>query len=139
MKRILSALLTLATAAALVPAVHAQCTNASLTGNYGLTFSGFNNDKGKKGNEVPFAGVGLGTFDGAGNVSASFTFSDYGVIGTSPYTGTYTVNSDCTGTVTATPGSGNANLSFVIVSGGAEVFAVNTLPGGTWTADFKKQ
>jgi hypothetical protein len=138
MKRTLSVLLTLAAAVALVPALHAhdrECTAAILKGNYGFTFSGFQlqNDV-----SLPWQGVGVMTFDGRGNASGNFTFSLNGQIATSPYTGTYTVNPDCTGSVTGTSGGDNATL--VIVSEGAEVFAVDTSTYGvTMTLDFKKQ
>jgi hypothetical protein len=120
--------------ACVVPAANAQeCNNATLTGNYGFTFSGFVKDHGRT---VPFAGNGLATLDGAGDLSATVTASENGNLSTFPYTATYVVNADCTGSVTST--SGGANFSFVIVAGGKELLAVNTDPGGTWTMDVKK-
>jgi hypothetical protein len=138
MKRIFSALLTLAAAAALVPAVHAQCTNATLSGNYGFTFSGFlAPGHGTKGDEKPFAGAGLGTADGAGNFSATFSSSFNGGISTNnSYTAIYTVNSDCTGSMTST--DGGANFTFVIVNNGAEILNIAIDAGGTYTLDAKK-
>jgi hypothetical protein len=138
MKRIFSALLTLAAAAALVPAVHAQCTNATLSGNYGFTFSGFlAPGHSTKGDEKPFAGAGLATADGAGNFSATFSSSFNGGISTNnSYTAVYAVNSDCTGSMT--PTNGGASLTFVIVSSGAELLAVDIDAGQTWTLDAKK-
>jgi hypothetical protein len=151
MKRILSALIALAAAAALVvlptmskpnvTAAHAQsgCSNATLIGNYGFSFGGFQIQHGTQ-RSVPFYGAGLGTFDGRGDVSATFNFGVNGIITTNqPYTATYTVNSDCTGSVTATPGSGGDNFAFVIVGGGQEVLAVDISTGETLTADFKRQ
>ncbi len=161
MKRIVSGLLALAVLAAVViatttskhgvRAVYAQsgCSVATLTGNYGFTFSGFQLQTGGgttgHGKSVPFYGEGLGTFDGAGNVSATFAYSQNGALpGDSyvantnvPYTATYTVNPDCTGLVTGTPG--NDNLAFVIVSGGAEILATDISPTDTLALDFKKQ
>jgi hypothetical protein len=99
MKRILGTLFVLAAALAFVllsgvTAVQAQCTNATLTGNYGFTFSGFQ-FRGNKGASLPWQGVGLMTFDGAGNASGNFTFSLNGQITAgAPYSGTYTVNPD---------------------------------------------
>jgi len=120
--------------AGFVPAANAQqCTNATLTGSSGFTFSGFVKDHGRT---VPFAGSGISTADGAGNLSATITASENGHVETFPYTGTYVVNPDCTGTVTST--NGGANFSFVIVGGGKEVLGVATDPGGTWTIDSKK-
>lgn len=152
MKRVVSALLGLAVFAALLIVTtsskhivqpvyaHSGCSDATLKGNYGLTFSGFTvpgqNNKAK---EVPFAGEGVFTFDGAGNLSGVYNGSQNGQVLTAvPYSATYIVNSDCTGTVTGAPG-GNADGAFVIVSGGAEIFFTQADPGGTWNADLKKQ
>ena len=120
--------------ASLVPEASAlQCTTATITGSYGFTFSGFTKDHGMT---VPFAGTGASTSDGAGNISGTITLSSNGHIATGPYTGTYVVNPDCTGTLTST--SGGANVSFVIVGGGKETLGVATDPGETWTIDSKK-
>ncbi len=152
MKRIVSVLSGLAVLAALaivtttsnhiVRPVHAAsgCSDATVNGSYGLTFSGFTvPGRNNKAKEVPFVGEGLFTFDGAGNLSGTYNGSQNGEIFTaSPYSATYIVNSDCTGTVTGAPG-GNADGAFVIVSGGSEIFFTQTDPGGTWNADLKKQ
>ena len=141
MKRMLSALLTLAAAAALVPAVHAQCTNATLTGNYAMIWSGFTTKKAPMGNEVPWAGVGVVTFDGAGNVSAGYTTAINGAIYTAQTgAGTYTVNSDCTGSFAITSGdAAGTTANLVILGGGVEVFGVVTQPANTLSFDLKKQ
>jgi hypothetical protein len=138
MKRTLASALALVVLVALVPAAHAaeRCTAVTLKGNYGFTFSGFVQDD--QGNNVPFSGIGLGTLDGEGGASATIVLAVNGNISTLPWTGTYIVNPDCTGSMTATPGSGNANFSIVIVRGGAEFMGVATNPGDTWTIDFKK-
>ena len=119
------------------------CTDATLSGNYGYLFTGFTghvpliNNNGPT--SVPFAAAGLARFDGAGNFSGTITASDNGVISpTSTFTTTYTVNSDCTGTI-GTPNGGTDTFAIVIVSGGAEVLALETSPGGTETVDLKKQ
>jgi hypothetical protein len=145
MKRILSVLLTLAAAAALVPAVHAQCTNATLTGNYAFSQTGFISNA-QKGNPLPAANVGVSTFDGAGNVSATYTDMSpgkpggYGTPIQGTGSGTYTVNSDCTGSASFTSGdAAGITLNMVIISGGTEVFSINTTPLVILTADFKKQ
>jgi len=155
MKQRLTGLLTLAGLAALlvlIPiskhsgfTVHAQsgCTNESFSGNYGFTFSGFQLQHGKS---VPFYGAGLATADGKGNASATFGFSQNGaqpgdtyVSSTNnPYTAAYTVNSDCTVSITATPGSGGDNFVGVIVSGGAEGFFTSISPTDTLNSHFKK-
>lgn len=136
MKRLLASTLALLVLLTLVPAAKATqaCTDASLAGNYGFTFSGFVKDHGRS---VPFAGTGITTADGEGNVSATVTASVDGNLSTFPYSATYTVNPDCTGSVTST--SGGANFSIVIVRGGSEILGADIDTGNTWTIDFKKQ
>ena len=154
MKRILSAFLALVVSAALVvvatsrkhsvTAVHAQggCSNATLTGNYAFIYSGAFSPSGRGKNTFGDAAVGVLIFDGAGNLSLTYTDVSNGkVISTSvPDTGTYTVNSDCTGSVSFTSGdAAGITLNMVIISGGTEVFSINTTPLVILTADFKKQ
>jgi hypothetical protein len=155
MKRILSAFLAFAVLAALtivattskytVHRVYAQsgCSLATLTGNYAFSQPGFT-PKNAMGIPLPIAVVGVSTFDGAGNVSATFTDMSPGkptyiaVQGTGA--GTYTVNSDCTGSASFTSGSAaGETLNMVIIGGGTEVFGINTTPFVIATADFKKQ
>ncbi len=151
MKRTLGAVFAVAVLATLlvlgtipkiqVPAVHAApgpgCTLATLTGSYGFaTSSSFFSRTGTS-RSLPSADVGVITFDGAGNFSISFTDSSNGVISQNiTDTGTYAVNSDCTGTVTFTTG---VNFQTVIVSGGKEILAIGTDPGSTIIVDVKKQ
>ena len=137
MKRIVASVLALLVVVALMPAAHAaeRCTAASLKGNYGFTASGyFPNGAGN----APIVATGVTTLDGEGNVTATVTASFNGDVQTFPYTGTYSVNPDCTGSITPTPGSGLANFSIVVVRGGAEVLGMDSDPGNTWTIDFKK-
>ena len=137
MKSTICSVLALVVLVALVPTVHAaeSCTAATLKGNYGFTFNGFFQNPKKN---DPISGIGSVTFDGAGNASATVIASFNGSLSTFPWTGTYTLNSDCTGSLTSTPGSGLANFSIVVVRGGTEVFGVDVDPGGTWTINLKK-
>ena len=151
MKRIVSALLALAVLAALVivtttskhsvRAVYAQsgCSNATLTGSYGW-FTPFQFDnKNKKGGGfyTPAANQGTFTADGVGNWSAAWTSATNGVITLGQMdVGTYTVNSDCTDSISD---SGGQLANFVIVSGGTEFFGIFTIPGSTQEIDAKKQ
>jgi hypothetical protein len=154
MKRIVNSLLALAVLAVLVIAtttsnhtvrpVYAQsgCTDATLAGNYAFNGSGFTTPhKEKTGTEVPAAAAGVFTFDGAGNVSTVFTVSVNGGIEVGDTSsGTYTVNSDCTGTLSLTTGAvAGYDINFVMIGGGPEVFGVSTTPGVTQTLDLKKQ
>ena len=153
MKRIIGISLMLTVAAALlalfpnskriVPVAHAQSgsSDATLTGNYPFVYTG-NGARGhsvRGQNIIPGAVVGVLTFDGAGNFTASYTEVFNGSASTTsvPDTGTYTVNSDCTGTTTdSTIG---IHFNIVTVGGGAEVFGIQTDPGNTDTFDAKKQ
>jgi hypothetical protein len=49
----------------------------------------------------------------------------HGTVITPTYSGTYTVNEDCTGTITRTDG---ANFDVVLVHGGKEFYGVRTNP-----------
>jgi hypothetical protein len=149
--RIASALLALAVLAALaivtttskhsVRAVYASsgCTDAALNGNYAFSSSGFTNtNKTTNGSELPQALVGTLTFDGAGNFSTGYTQVLNGTSFTAQTnSGTYTVNSDCTGSLTFTVGNAAANT--VIIGGGTEVFGIFIINGVTETFDAKHQ
>lgn len=136
MKAIAASILAFVVSVALVPAAHAaeHCTAATAKGHYGFTFSGFVQDA--NGNNLPFAGTGLIVNDGEGNTAGTVNASTNGSFQTFPYTGTYVVNPDCSGSVTST--NGNANFSVVVVHGGKEILGVATNPGETWTTDLKK-
>jgi hypothetical protein len=114
------------------------CSAATLNGTYALTFSGFTTRgpvPAAISNFTPVAGGGLVTFDGDGNLSASETVSVGGLVNPVNTTGTYTVNSDCTGTFT-TP---HAHLNLVLLRKGREIQAVNTDPGNVVLDNFIKQ
>lgn len=155
MKRILSAFLALAVSATLVfvvtswkhgvTPVHAQggCSVATLKGPYAFKDPGFTTPgRSVNGATVfPFAAMGVEAFDGAGNVSASYTLVTNGAISAGlTGSGTYTVNSDCTGSVSFTTGDA-AGLTFniAIIGGGTETFGIHTSSGITGALDAKKQ
>jgi len=151
MKRIVSALLALAVLAALVavtttskhavPAVYAEsgCGVANLHGPYAFSQEGYA-PLVEGGNFLPFFNVGVLAFGGTtGNLSVSFTGVSHGVVSTETDTGTYTVNPDCTGSMSFTTGPGaGATFNIVIIGGGAEIFAINTAAGFTSRIDAKK-
>jgi hypothetical protein len=154
MKRILSLFLALAVSATLVlvattskasdKAVHDRgvCSDATLTGSYAAKGTGFlplGSDV--KDREVPIAAVGVDIFDGAGSVSTGYTLAVGGV--STPGltgTGTYTVNPDCTGSMSFTTGdAAGITSNLVIISNGTEFFEIFTSPASTVTGDAKKQ
>jgi len=121
------------------------CSLATLTGNYAGSQSGFESPNAPGQTPQPFTDVGVVAFDGAGNVS--FTVTDMSPGNPNPYialqltgSGTYTVNSDCTGSISITTGDAAGDtFNLVIIGGGAEVFGTNTAPWVIATSDFKKQ
>jgi len=141
MKRIFSVLFALAVVVTTTSTVYAQCSDATLTGNYPFIYSGSNapghSVTGK--NTFGNAAVGVFTFDGAGTFTVSYTivFNGHAISTSVPDTGTYTVNSDCTGTLT--DATVNAHFNLATVGGGAEFFAIQTDAGMTDAFDAKKQ
>jgi len=87
--------LTVLMVAASVPGAAASgphCSSKTAIGSWGFTSTGSIPVIG------PVAAVGIFTADGSGNLSGSQTRSLAGAIADETFTGTYTVNSDCTGT-----------------------------------------
>ncbi len=109
------------------------CSNATLSGRYGILQTGADPDGNAR------SGAGIATFDGTGGWSLVVTE----VKKNSPLqhisnpNGTYAVTPDCRGSASlANTPFGVANWEFVIVDGGREVFQiVTTPPRGTilWT------
>jgi hypothetical protein len=104
---------------------HCSCSNRTLSGDYGSTAQGVLLPNPGMPPELPFTSIGVTHFDGKGN----FTGVEHTVVnGTAqevdwtPNSGTYTVNSNCTGTlVLKTPNSPiQLTLFFVIVRHGTE-------------------
>ena len=137
MKRALPAILLVVTSmlvlrgvtpgeAGTVPPMHAQptCTDASLHGSYGYSFDGTVIGIG------PTAGSGVITFDGTGQMSDADTLSLNGTIIPRTLTGTYTVQANCTGSVTLEVSTGDLfHLAFVSVDSGRELRFIQTDAG----------
>ncbi len=78
--------------------------------------------------------VGQVTLDGNGNISGTETFTLNGVVSKNTVTGTYTENSNCTGTWQVTPKGGTlTHLNAVVVNSGKELLLIQT-DSGTVTA-----
>jgi hypothetical protein len=111
------------------PVVRAQggCTAANLKGSYGLALNGFFYDP--DGFQGVYASAGLAVADGNGAITGSDTVNLDGTPTRGrQFTGTYTINSDCTGTTSLKDASGNviANLDLVITNGGKDVALVDS-------------
>lgn len=116
-------LLIVAAVLALGLAAWGQCSNANVTGKYG--FFGSGQDK----NGHPIAFLGYINANGTGAFSGTETGSDDGAVFTNvPLTGTYSIKSDCTGTVTSKlKGQKMTNHSaLVVLSGGKSLQSLST-------------
>ena len=82
------------------PIAHAQtaCDASTFTGAYGYTESGYAYDA--QGNIYIIASTGRLVADGSGSLTGTETLSFDGTIVRRPYTGTYTMTGDCSGSVT---------------------------------------
>jgi len=105
-----------------------KCTAHSARGTYGFALLG----------TVPIAGLvstgGATTFDGQGNQSGRFIVTTSTSVEQFTFAGTYTVNSDCTGTATLriTPplfGAGTVHLSAIGTNNNTELKWLVTDPG----------
>ena len=96
------------------------CNNKLIVGNYGFTIQG--NKLGGLGPVGPQVGVAMTEFDGKGGLTQIDTVTVSGEVVAdfthTPATGTYTVNSDCTGTFTINFTDGRPPV--VISAGGSQ-------------------
>lgn len=79
-----------------------ECTVKTLKGSYVYAQDGFNIQGDTAAQRTPFAQAGREFYDSKGKMSGIATASLNGTIVHITYSGTYTINSDCTGTVTFT-------------------------------------
>ena len=113
---------------------HFRCSNATLAGRYAVRGDGFVPGGPPPAPMVPFAIVSMMTMDGAGNLSNKVTVSRNGQIQQNIDSGTYTVNADCTGTMTITISGPPFRLQFNLVVadlqgvGGKEFYFIGTDP-----------
>jgi len=110
------------------------CNNLLLSGRYGFTVEG--TKLAGHGPVGPQKGVAMAEFDGSGNFSQVDTIVINGIVVSdfthTPASGTYIVNSDCTGTFTInfTDGRPSVTTNFIVVNNGKEIDTVVTTVGG---------
>ena len=121
------------TAAPAAKASGPECSNATLKATYSDQDSGTIIGVGQ------FAGVNIDSFDGKGNLTISGMSSVNGSIFPGVETGTYQVNSDCTGTYTVSGGGITVDAFFVIDDAGNELKIVITDPGNVINCVARKQ
>ncbi len=108
------------------------CSEATLRGGYGYTVTGVTGITGGS-DGVPFAAVGVLTFDGNGGFANVRTVSNGGaVLRNVPGTGTYTLGRDCRGTLVFSGGSqGGATENDIVVDGRGDELRLITATNGT--------
>jgi hypothetical protein len=115
------------------------CSDATLNGTFTYTNTGF--ITAPPALAGPFAGVGTQTFDGKGATTATAMVSQNGNIIPVTIKGAYSVNPDCTGTLTVqiSPVGLTSHAFFVIDDNRAGLRAINTDPGTVVTTIARKQ
>jgi hypothetical protein len=106
-----------------------QCNAATVQGSYGFRFSSFFIPRSSLlANSFPNAEAGRIVFtpNSAASLDGTLTGSQKGNVGGGPseftFTGTYSVNSDCTGTLTRTLANGDVQeLAIAMVQSGTEI------------------
>jgi len=114
--------------------VHAQtgqtgCSTGTLTGDYVYSFNGqFYDDN----DDVFFySAMGHMQMDGNGGINANETVSVDGLITRRKYNGTYSVNSDCSGSMSARKPDDGTQFSadLIVVDSGKEISVIQTDDG----------
>jgi len=138
--RISLLLLTFTLAASSTLMAHAgACSNSTIQGTYAFTIHGqiLNPD----GSTLLVDGLAKTTFDGKGNLTQLDAVAINGNMapGWASNTGTYSVNSDCTGTFTVTNGSqAPVHLQMIIAQSGNTIRDVVTDSGIATTAEAER-
>ncbi len=115
------------------------CTSATIRGAYGYVagpgWSGLSTS-----NPIRLASIGRLTFDGVGHVSGPVAVSEQGVISSTTFAGTYTVQPDCTGRILYGLGGAaqTAVNDFVVVDDGNEILSLVANPTQVWTSVAKR-
>lgn len=135
--RISLLLFTLALAASSTLTAHASsCRDSTIAGTYAITLHGtiFLPD----GSTLLIDGIAKQTYDGNGTMTQVDAVATNGVLtpGWRPGTGTYSVNSDCTGTLTiVVSGLPDLHLQFIVAQSGNTIHQVVTDPGVATTGE----
>jgi hypothetical protein len=119
-----------------------ECSIGTLYGSFGYTATGTLLPSAVPAPLAgPFGEVGREAFDGNGHTTATATINANGNIVNVTIQGTYSVNPDCTGSITrnVSPLGITAHDDFVIDDDGLELRAIATDPGDIETYVYRKQ
>jgi hypothetical protein len=137
--RISLILLVMALAASSEVTAHdRECTNSTIKGDYAFTIHG---QILVPGAPLLVDGIAKTTFDGDGKLTQVSAVAINGNMppGWSPSTGFYTVNSDCTGTMTLiSTGQPTLHLAILVSQSGGHIHTVVTDPGFATTSDAER-
>ena len=125
-------------ASSAVPARAGSCTNSTIRGNYAFTIHG---QILTPNGPLLVDGIAKTTFDGNGNLTQVDAVAINGNIAAvwRPGTGTYTLNSDCTGTMTLiNQGQAPLHLAMLVSHSGDLIHTVVTVPGFAVTSDAER-
>jgi hypothetical protein len=109
-----------------------NCSESTLSGKYAVLGSGFVPNGAPPAPMVPFAITSLMTMDGEGGLTNKVTVNRNGQVARNFDTGTYTVNEDCTGTMTINIPTAPFQLTFDLVisdfhgNQGSELYFIQT-------------
>lgn len=106
------------------------CSTGALRGTYGSQRNG------QVSAGTLITSVGLATFDGAGRVVEQLTVSTNGAFSTVSQSGSYTIGSDCAGTLTDASGALTAKLT--LVHDGDELLGISVMPGSNVALHFER-
>jgi len=131
-------LLALGLAASSAVTAHASCNNFTIKGSYAFTIHGqiFTPN-----GPLLVDGIAKTTFDGNGNLTQvdAVALNGHIQLVSRPGTGTYTVNSDCTGTMTlVNQDQPPLHLAIVVSHSGDIIHTVVTDPGVAVTSDAER-
>ena len=114
---------------------HHECSVTTLRGDYLFT-NRADSRSDRPDPRRPAVAAGVRTFDGEGNLSQLHTFSTGGVITRREVlTGTYTLDSDCTGTMTI---AGTRHWDIFVAEDGSDGVGVQTDEGDIRSTTFRK-
>jgi hypothetical protein len=111
------------------------CTDSTIKGPYAFTVHG---QILTPNGPIPIEGLAKTTFDGNGNLTQVDTIAENGNVSViwRPGTGTYTVNSDCTGTMTVNDQDlPPLHLTILVSQSGNHIRTVVTEPGFSTTSE----
>ncbi|MDX2166307.1 MAG: hypothetical protein SF182_04565 [Deltaproteobacteria bacterium] len=109
----------------------AGCTAATLKGSYVYAYDGFQVMGETAAQRIPFAFAGRDIWHGDGTMAGTGSGGTNGVPdGVASYTGTYSLDADCTGSLIYTDGSGHAtHWDLYVLNNGALISYVQTDAG----------